>query len=94
MSSPSSAPAEAVHRLLFQALVQMRAAGAERGDKVVYHLADLFHRVVLEMERAARGEQSYDEVLRHVEDEARDRGLTGWLASTTRLIESARATVP
>lgn len=93
MSNPSITPAESVHRLLFQALVQIRAEGGEHGNKVVYHLANLFHQVVLQMERAALGEVSFDVVQRFTEEKARELGLTGWLDSTTRLIESAKATV-
>lgn len=94
MANPSMTPAESVHRLLFQALVQMRAEGAEHGSKIVYHLANLFHQVVLQMERAAAGEQPYDAVLRFMEEKAAELGLTGWVDSTTRMIESAKATVP
>ena len=94
MPSATNKPAEAVHRLLFQALVQLRAQGAEHDNKVVYHLANLFHQVVLQMERAALGEQSYDAVMRFTEDKARELGLTKWVEGTTRMIESAPATVP
>ena len=89
MSNPAPNPTELVHRLLFQALVQIRAEGAEHGNKVVYHLANLFHQVVLQMERAAVGDQDYEVVLRSLEEKARELGLTGWVESTHRLIESA-----
>jgi hypothetical protein len=67
----------------------MRAEGAEHGNKVVYHLANLFHQVVLQMERAAVGDQDYEVVLRSLEEKARELGLTGWVQSTQRLVESA-----
>jgi len=51
--SPTPLPAsDAVHRLLFRALLEIRAQGDEHRDKVVFHLADIFHNVVLEMEKA------------------------------------------
>lgn len=38
-----------VHRLLFHALTEIRDAGHANGDKLVFHLADLFHHAVLQM---------------------------------------------
>jgi hypothetical protein len=46
---------ETVHRLLFRALLEMRSQGHEQRNKLVFHLADLFHNVVLERENAAEG---------------------------------------
>lgn len=75
-------PASAVHRLLFQALLEIREQGHESGNKVVFHLADLFHNVVLEMEAAARGEQSFECVLQVLSQTAEEKGLTRWLSTT------------
>jgi hypothetical protein len=71
--------AEAVHRLLFRALLEMREQGRLSGDKAVFHLADLFHTVVLEMARAADGKISYQEVLKVLEERAKEKGLARWL---------------
>jgi hypothetical protein len=84
MQTQQSRPAvETVHRLLFQALLEMRSEGHEHKNKLVYHLADLFHCVVLEMESAAAGKTSYDDVLRILIDRARERGLERWLNQTS-----------
>jgi len=64
MNTTSLPASDIVHRLLFRALLEMRAEGAEQRNKVVFHLADIFHNVVLEMEKAARGQGNYDDVLR------------------------------
>ena len=77
---PKSA-VSAVHRLLFQALLEMRSQGHDQKNKVVFHLADLFHNVVLEMENAAEGRCSYDDVLKALENRARERGLSQWMDS-------------
>jgi hypothetical protein len=66
---------EALHRLLFRALLEMRAQGHEDKNKLVFHLADLFHNVVLEMERAAEGKGSYEDVYRLLEERAKEKGL-------------------
>jgi hypothetical protein len=63
---------ETVHRLLFRALLEIRSQGHEQKNKVVFHLADLFHGAVLEMENAAEGKCSYEEVLKYLEEKARE----------------------
>jgi hypothetical protein len=72
---------ETVHRLLFRALLEIRSQGQEHKNKQVFHLADLFHNVVLEMKNAAEGEANYEDVLRFLEKRAREKGLDRWLES-------------
>ncbi len=79
---------ELVHRLLFRALIEMRAQGHEQKNKMVFHLADLFHNAVLDMEAAAQGKCSYDEVLRQLEEKAREKSCERWLHSALTEIES------
>ena len=78
MDANARTAVELVHRLLFEALVEMRAQGHDQKNKVVSHLADLFHNVVLEMENAARGRGSYEEVLRMVGERAKEKGCERW----------------
>jgi hypothetical protein len=78
---------ELVHRLLFRALIEIRAQGHEQKNKLVYHLADLFHNVVLDMEAAAEGRLTYDEVLRHLEEKAKEKNCERWLKSARTQIE-------
>jgi hypothetical protein len=80
-----------VHRLLFRALLEMRSQGHEHHDKVVFHLADFFHTVVLEMERAARGECSYQDVMRTLEERATEKGLRRWLDHNLAELTAAQA---
>jgi hypothetical protein len=72
---------ETVHRLLFRALLEIRSQGQEQKNKLVFHLADLFHNIVLEMENAAEGQSNYDDVLRLLQERAREKGLDKWLES-------------
>jgi hypothetical protein len=72
---------ETVHRLLFRALLEMRSQGQEQKNKVVYHLADLFHTIVLDMEQAAERKCSYEEVLASLAERAREKGLDKWLGA-------------
>ena len=57
----------------------MRSQGHDQKNKVVYHLADLFHNVVLQMERAANGQCGYDEVLAFLQEQAREKGCKRWV---------------
>ena len=79
--------AATVHRLLFRALLEIRSEGHEQKNKAVFHLADLFHTVVLEMENAAEGQCTYEEVLKLLEQRAKEKGLERWLTQETVEIE-------
>lgn len=83
---------ELVHRLVFQAMLEIRAQGHEQRNKLVFHLADLFHQVALHMERAALGQMSYQDVLRLLEDRARERGCEQWVEQAREQIEKEKAT--
>src|SRR5438105_2736321 len=87
-------PASAVHRLLFQALLEIREQGNEGRNKVVFHLADLFHNIVLEMEAAARGEQSFDDVLHALTRTAQEKGLERWLSTTLADLTKLQEQIP
>jgi hypothetical protein len=80
-----------VHRLLFRALLELRAQGHEQRNKVVFPLADLFHTVVLDMERAARGECTYEDVMRNLQQSADEKGLRKWLAHNLAELATAGA---
>lgn len=82
MNPDMQSPTSAVHRLLFQALLEIREQGHENRNKVVFHLADLFHNVVLDMEAAARGEQTFESVFQALARAAEEKGLDRWLATT------------
>jgi hypothetical protein len=73
---------ETVHRLLFRALLEIRSQGHDEKNKVVFHLADLFHTVVLEMENAAEGRCTYEDVLKLLEQRAQEKGLDRWLSQS------------
>lgn len=91
MQTINQSAVKTLHRLLFRALVEMRAEGHEQKDKLVFHLADLFHNIVLEMENAAEGEKSYDEVLALLIERASQRGLQRWLESALAQIQENEA---
>jgi hypothetical protein len=79
MTTTNKSALETVHRLLFRALIEIRAQGYEQNNKLVFHLADLFHNAVLEMEAAAEGRSTYEEVLRQLGQRAKEKGCERWL---------------
>ncbi len=87
MNTNQSSPVETVHRLLFRALLEMRSQGHEQKNKLVFHLADLFHNVVLEMGNAAEGRCSYEDVLKLLEERAKEKGLDKWFSHNLAELE-------
>lgn len=77
------------HRLLFRALVEIRAQGHEDNNTLVFHLADLFHQVVLEMKNAAEGKITYEQVFRLLESRAKEKGCEKWLFAALSDVEAA-----
>ncbi len=70
-----------VHQLLFQALLEMRDSAHDSGDKVVFHLADLFHIAILQMERAGQTDEidGFDKVLAFIRQRAKEKGCSEWV---------------
>lgn len=69
---------EALHRLLYTALVEMRVEAHEQQNQMIFHLADLFHNVPLQLERVAKGEGTYEEILQWVETRASEKKINAW----------------
>lgn len=76
-----------LYRLLYDALIELRARGHERSDKVVFLLADLFHNVPLQLDRLDRGETTVHDIKRELEERAQRNGIEGWLDLRTSEIE-------
>ncbi len=70
---------ETIHHLLYMALIEMRMEAYETENKKIFHLADLFHNIPLQLERVVAGERSYDEVLTWLQKRAQEKGLELWL---------------
>jgi len=79
-----------VHQLLFQALLEIRERGHESGDSVVYHLADLFHNAVLQMENTEESDSAttFEEVLNFIHQRAKEKGCADWVDSQLNRLET------
>ena len=79
METKQHSAVHTIHRLLFDALLEIRSQGHELRNPLVFRLADLFHNVVLEMENAAQGKTTYEDVLHFLEERAKEAGCETWL---------------
>ena len=71
--------ADAIFRLLHEALLEMRVEAGQSGNQKAFHLADLFHNVPLQLARVHRGELTHKQVLEWVKARAKEKGMTSWL---------------
>ena len=79
---------EIIPKLLYFALIEMRDQGRIHKNSVVFHLADLFHNVPAKLQRAAKGEISYDEILEEMMDHAKRGGYDSWITNTIAHFEN------
>lgn len=66
-------------RLLHRAFLDVRVEANEIKNGRVFAIADLFHAIPLQMERAERGEISYDDILNGLTEKARAKNTLQWL---------------
>jgi hypothetical protein len=72
---------ELSHRLLYLALVEMRVEAHNMNNPKAFHIADLFHNIPLQLEKAAKGELQYEEILAWLKNRAIEKGCEEWLSN-------------
>lgn len=77
-----------VHRLLFDALTEIRDEGNTSGNKLVFHLSDLFHQAALEQAAEGGRSVSYETVLESLKNAARRKGCSEWIDRHIEQIEA------
>ena len=68
-----------IHRLLYQAFVEIRHQGREKNCAPVVGLANLLHNVPLDLERAANGEIGYEDVFNSLTYRADELNCRAWI---------------
>lgn len=68
-----------LYRLLYLALIDLRAQGHDAEDRLVFLLADLFHNVPLQLDRVDQGDLAPDDVLGWLHSRARGTPMEDWL---------------
>ena len=72
-------PAEVLYRLLYLALIEIRAEGSTSGNKLLFHMADLYHHVPLQLIQVVQGESTYEDILAALRAQAQQKGVGEWL---------------
>ena len=67
-----------VCKTLYYALIEMRVQAHETNDKLVFHLADLFHNVPGSISRIG-DDWTWQGVLQALEQKASDKGCSSWM---------------
>jgi hypothetical protein len=75
-------PKAPLNQLLFDALIEIRQEAREGRADTVFRIADLFHRLPLQLERMERGEVTHEEVMSQ-RPPAKARGLVSRLHRTS-----------
>jgi hypothetical protein len=75
----SSESCALIHRLLHICLIDLRAEAYQVNERESFAIADIFHRLPLQLLRANRGAESYDQILVELRERARQRGLESWV---------------
>lgn len=77
---------EILLRLLYQALLEIRLASLETGQNKLFHVADLFHNIPLQLS-THRTDRDYSEVIDWLHMRADQKGMSGWLNQRMNDIE-------
>lgn len=78
---------EQVLRLLYQALIEIRAEAHESKDAKIFHLADLLHTVPLQLD-AGEDAEGFVKALRR---RAQQKGIERWVTQSLERIETPEA---
>lgn len=70
---------EILHRLIYLALVEIRAEAYEIENKKIFAIADLLHTIPLQLERATKGEEEIENVLASLKEKADIKEMRKWL---------------
>ncbi len=76
-----------LHETLYYALLDIRSQGREQNDKVVFHLSNLYHNVILQMRDAAEGNREYSDILATLRQTAERTGCQEWLENVLAQIQ-------
>ena len=79
---------EQLLRLMYIAFVEMRVEAYEKQNAKIFHIADIFHSVPLQIERVNKGEITYEEVMSEIRNKAVEKGCDELLEN---LIKNASA---
>lgn len=68
-----------LYRLLYLALIDLRAEGYRAENRGVFLLADLFHNIPLQLDRVDSGDLAPEDILRWLRTRAHGTPMEAWL---------------
>jgi hypothetical protein len=81
-----------LHTLLYEVFIDIRVSAYTNEDtNLIFHKADLFHNLPLQLNRVVKGELSYDDVLATLRQRAQEKGCRQWLERRVAAIAESRA---
>lgn len=80
---------ELLLRLLYIALIEIRAESVSYENKKIFHISDLFHNTPLQIYAQSSG-GDFVEAVSWLRGRAEQKGMTGWLEHTIAEIERMR----
>jgi HD-GYP domain-containing protein (c-di-GMP phosphodiesterase class II) len=66
---------EQIFRLMYMAFVEIRVEAYEKQNAKIFHIADIFHTIPLQLERVNKDEITYEEVLSDIRSKAKEKDL-------------------
>ncbi len=66
---------EQLFRLMYIAFVEIRIEAYEKENAKIFHIADIFHTVPLQLERVNKEEITYEEVLSEIRNKSVEKGF-------------------
>ena len=66
-------------KLMFAAFLDIRIASHSQDSHTCFVLSDIFHNVPLQMNQADKGQMSYSEIIKRLQEKCVERKCTSWL---------------
>ncbi|MGB8347217.1 MAG: hypothetical protein WCD86_20185 [Ktedonobacteraceae bacterium] len=74
---------EYLFKLMYAAFLDIRIASYAKDSYTCFVLADVFHNVPLQMNRAETGEMRYAEIVKLLQEKCEERKASSWLDTAT-----------
>jgi hypothetical protein len=74
---------EYILKLMYAAFLDSRIASYSKDSHTSFVLADIFHNVPLQMNRAEKGEMSYADIISWIQKKCKERKCQSWLDNAT-----------
>jgi hypothetical protein len=74
-----------INYLLYHSLIEIREAAYDnKSYTAIFKIADVFHNVPLQLEKAAKGERGYRDILDDIKERAKRNGCLDWVENIIR----------